>query len=79
MENCGLNVNYAKERAILLPGRMPGYKRSDMQLLPSRKVHSTINGIIAVGENFTKYGALQKNCHQVHKTSHKQFVRETIQ
>lgn len=27
--------NYAEENAILLPGRIPGYKRSDMQLLPT--------------------------------------------
>ena len=27
--------NYAEEHAILLPGRIPGYKRDDLQLLPS--------------------------------------------
>ena len=27
--------NYAEEHAILLPGRIPGYKRDDIQLLPS--------------------------------------------
>ena len=27
--------NYAEENAILLPGRIPGYKRDDVQLLPS--------------------------------------------
>ena len=27
--------NYAEENAILLPGRIPGYKRDDLQLLPS--------------------------------------------
>ena len=27
--------NYAEAHAILLPGRIPGYKRSDLQLLPS--------------------------------------------
>ena len=26
--------NYAEDHAILLPGRIPGYKRSDLQLLP---------------------------------------------
>ena len=34
--------NYAKEQAILLPGRVPGYKRDDFKLLPSstsKKVH----------------------------------------
>ena len=27
--------NYAEENAILLPGRIPGYKRTDLQLLPT--------------------------------------------
>ena len=27
--------NYAEANAILLPGRIPGYKRTDIQLLPS--------------------------------------------
>ena len=27
--------NYAKQHALLLPGRVPGYSRSDLQLLPS--------------------------------------------
>jgi len=27
--------NYAANHAILLPGRIPGYKRDDLQLLPS--------------------------------------------
>ena len=27
--------NYAEQHAILLPGRIPGYKRDDLQLLPS--------------------------------------------
>jgi hypothetical protein len=28
-------TNYAENHAILLPGRIPGYKRDDLQLLPS--------------------------------------------
>ena len=28
-------LRYAEENAILLPGRIPGYKRDDVQLLPS--------------------------------------------
>ena len=28
-------TNYAEEHAILLPGRIPGYKRDDLKLLPS--------------------------------------------
>ena len=34
--------NYAEQNAILLPGRIPGYKRDDLNLLPSstsKKVH----------------------------------------
>jgi hypothetical protein len=27
--------SYAENHAILLPGRIPGYKRDDLQLLPS--------------------------------------------
>ena len=39
--------NYAEEQAILLPGRVPGYKRDDLKLLPSStskkvKIHSDI-------------------------------------
>ncbi len=30
-------VNYAEENSILLPGRIPGYKSSDLKLLPSSK------------------------------------------
>ena len=30
-------VNYAEENSILLPGRIPGYKSSDLNLLPSSK------------------------------------------
>ena len=29
--------NYAEENAILLPGRIPGYKRDDIKLLPSSR------------------------------------------
>ena len=28
-------LNYAEDNAILLPGRIPGYKWDDLQLLPS--------------------------------------------
>ena len=31
----GYIQNYAEDHAILLPGRIPGYKRTDLQLLPS--------------------------------------------
>ena len=53
-------ANYAEEYAILLPGRMPGYKRNDMQLLLYRttKKVSTINGMSVVGEISSKYSSL---------------------
>ena len=28
-------LQYAEVKAILLPGRIPGYKRDDLQILPS--------------------------------------------
>ena len=34
--------NYAEENAILLPGRIPGFKRTDLQLLPT---NSTNKGV----------------------------------
>ena len=34
--------NYAETHCILLPGRIPGYKRMDLQLLPT---HMTKRGI----------------------------------
>lgn len=30
-------INYAEENAILLPGRVPGYKKDDIKLLPSSR------------------------------------------
>ena len=39
-------TNYAEKNAILLPGRIPGYKRDTIQLLPSsttKKVHTLAN------------------------------------
>ena len=35
-------TNYAEDHAILLPGRIPGYKRSDIQLLPSNKTKMAV-------------------------------------
>lgn len=34
---------YAEDNAILLPGRIPGYKRDDLQLLPSSTTKKVIN------------------------------------
>ena len=35
--------NYAEENAILLPGRIPGYKRDDIKLLPSSRSKAVRN------------------------------------
>ena len=34
--------NYAEDHAVLLPGRIPGYKRSDLQLLPCCTTRSLV-------------------------------------
>lgn len=34
--------NYAETHAILLPGRIPGYKRSDLQLLPTSTTRHSV-------------------------------------
>ena len=34
--------NYAEEHAILLPGRIPGYKRDDLRLLPSSSTKAVV-------------------------------------
>ena len=34
---------YAEDNAILLPGRIPGYKRDDIQLLPSSTTKKVVN------------------------------------
>ena len=34
--------NYAEENAILLPGRVPGFKRSDLQLLPTHTAKRSV-------------------------------------
>ena len=35
-------INYAKQHALLLPGRIPGYSRSDIKLLPSSVSKRTV-------------------------------------
>ena len=40
--------NYAEQHAILLPGRIPGYKRDDIKLLPS-STSKMVGTIICVG------------------------------
>jgi hypothetical protein len=39
--------SHAESNAILLPGRIPGYKRDDLQLLPS----STTKKVCKITEN----------------------------
>lgn len=34
--------NYAEEHAVLLPGRIPGFKRSDLQLLPTQTTKRSV-------------------------------------
>ena len=34
--------NYAEDHGILLPGRIPGYKRCDLQLLPSNSTKKSV-------------------------------------
>ena len=34
--------NYAEENAILLPGRIPGFKRTDLQLLPTNTTKRSV-------------------------------------
>ena len=38
-------TNYAEKTAILLPGRIPGYKQDDIQLLPSSTTKKVITRI----------------------------------
>ena len=35
--------NYAEEHAVALPGRVPGFKRSDIKLLPSSNTKASIH------------------------------------
>lgn len=39
--------NYVERHAILLPGRIPGYKRDDIQLLPSCTTKTVMYTLIA--------------------------------
>ena len=47
-------TNFAEANAILLPGRIPGYKRSDIQLLPTQFTKREIwNGYIKACASLT--------------------------
>ena len=54
---------YAETNAILLPGRVPGYKRTDVQLLPS---------------STTKRQVWQQYCSALHSTTHHQVAYSTF-
>ena len=49
--------NYAELHAILLPGRIPGYKRDDMKLLPSSEIKTNL--WLAVKAAMTVSGVLR--------------------
>ena len=35
-------VNFAEDHALVLPGRVPGYKRTDLKLLPSSETKASV-------------------------------------
>jgi len=35
-------TNFAEEHALVLPGRVPGFKRSDIRLLPSSETKASV-------------------------------------
>jgi len=35
-------LNYAEDNAVILPGRVPAFKRSDIRLLPSTDTKSSV-------------------------------------
>ena len=35
-------TNYAEQHALVLPGRVPGFKRSDIRLLPSSETKASV-------------------------------------
>ena len=59
-------VNYAEEHAILLPGRVPTYKRFDVQLLPSsttKQVHKyKLNTKQSVTDTFLRWYGHSMQC-----------------
>ena len=54
-------VNYAEENAILLPGRVPGHKNSEVQLLPS----STTKMVKTFNLNY--YSVIANDMHTFHR------------
>ena len=49
--------NYAEDNALVLPGRIPGFKRNDIKLLPSSdtkvKVYKSYRAVSEQEGNFT--------------------------
>jgi hypothetical protein len=66
--------SYSKNNAILLPGRIPGYKRDDLQLLPS----STTKKVSLKGKPTTLYYGNQEKSLCLHTLYHK-LIDRTIE
>ena len=58
------SVNYTEENGLLLPGRLPGYRNSDMKLLPS----STSKKVI-----WKSYQNATNECDDVHAVAYTTF------
>ena len=56
-------VNYAEDHGILLPGRIPGYKRTDLQLLPCSTTKRSVHRL------YTEAADEQAEIHTVHYTT----------
>ena len=39
---------YAEHHALVLPGRVPGFKRDDVKLLPSAETKAKVYGVYAI-------------------------------
>ena len=62
----GFITNYAEDHAILLPGRIPGYKRSNLQLLPCSTTRRSV---------WQAYSAATAELPSVHCVSYSTFCR----
>ena len=68
--------NYAEKNAILLPGRIPGYKRDTIQLLPSsttKKVH--IHSLVTQAYTHMHTHAHARTCTHTTSTHSNEHVR----
>ena len=58
-------VNFAEDHALVLPGRVPGFKRFDIKLLPSSYTKASIwrlytTAMEAAGDRAVKYDAFRR-------------------